>query len=62
MRLIREIRTAADSVTDGTESVVAAAESLRRGVDVATWAIVLAVVLSSVAIIVALGPDDDRRS
>ncbi len=60
MRLIREIRTAADSVTEGTESVVAAAESLRRGVDVAPWAIVLAVFLSSVAIIVALGPDHER--
>lgn len=61
MRIIRELRATSDSVTDGAESVVAAAESLRRGVDVATWAIVLSVFLSSVAIIVALGSDRDHE-
>lgn len=53
---------AADSVPEASRSMVDAAERLRRGVDVATMAIIAALALAASAVLLALAAIGSRET
>ncbi len=54
MRTIRNLSRAAESVPEAAESVVAAGDRLREGIDVATAVLFVTLVFSSCAVILAM--------
>lgn len=53
MRVFRELRTAAESVPDAAQSVTAAADRLRHGIDTATTVLLLAIGMAAGALVLA---------
>lgn len=62
MRIARRLMDAADSVPEASRSMVDAAERLRRGVDVATMAIIAALALAASAVLLALAAIGSRET